>query len=109
GWLPRGRREKAFVEKDNGMHVAVNRGFRRSCGPAGFSVEYARPFRFRPGRAAGRSFSLLLTEISFRKAPHPVPLSLRWREGGRRLGAGCSFSDPEIYSGNHSTPAPKQR
>jgi glycosyltransferase involved in cell wall biosynthesis len=31
-WLPRDRRVMAFVEKDEGMYDAINRGFRRSTG-----------------------------------------------------------------------------
>src|SRR5471032_2661468 len=29
-WLPRDQRVKAFIEKDQGMYDAVNRGFRRA-------------------------------------------------------------------------------
>jgi len=31
-WLPKESRVKAFIEKDQGMYDAVNRGFRRSTG-----------------------------------------------------------------------------
>ena len=31
-WLPRDSRVKAFVEKDQGMYDAVNRGYRRATG-----------------------------------------------------------------------------
>ncbi|MGO8674373.1 MAG: glycosyltransferase family 2 protein [Limisphaerales bacterium] len=31
-WLPKDRRVKAFIEKDQGMYDAVNRGFKRSAG-----------------------------------------------------------------------------
>ncbi len=31
-WLPRDPRVKAFIEKDNGMYDAVNRGYRRATG-----------------------------------------------------------------------------
>ena len=31
-WLPQDRRVKAFIEKDNGMYDAVNRGYRRAQG-----------------------------------------------------------------------------
>jgi len=31
-WLPHDRRVKAFIEKDNGMYDAVNRGYRRATG-----------------------------------------------------------------------------
>ena len=31
-WLPRDQRVKAFIEKDNGMYDAVNRGYRRAGG-----------------------------------------------------------------------------
>ncbi len=31
-WLPHDRRVKAFIEKDNGMYDAINRGYRRATG-----------------------------------------------------------------------------
>jgi len=31
-WLPKDRRVKAFVEKDQGMYDAINRGLRRTTG-----------------------------------------------------------------------------
>ena len=31
-WLPRDRRVRAFIEKDDGMYDAVNRGYRRAQG-----------------------------------------------------------------------------
>jgi len=60
----------------------------------GFSIDMGRDSRIADTR--------LFAEINFRKAPHPVPLPIRWGEGDRRLGEGFSGSFPEICFGNRS-------